>query len=473
MADRHEGVLQERPRAVVGVGVAGRDAAQPGILGQLRQLARQTPRAARAGVLDLDVDVARPQVARQRPGRLEGLPAAAGRHQPRHQAVAGAAGQAHQPLGVGRERRPVEGGEGAAVRRRAGVAWARVIRHSGVAGGVGRQQGQVGAVAEGELGARDRADAGRPRRVGECQRAAEPVVVGEGQPSGRARPRAGHLLGRRGAVEEAEGRVGVELDVGDRPHRTHVRTWEWAQGAGVTAVPTGALVASVTEKGGTVTNTEVMRRFYDEVNAGNLGIIDELIHDDLIEHDPIAPTPDKEGVRQFFAMSLAAFPDMRIQVLRTIAEGDLVPPTASSRARTRASSWASRPPAVASACRWSTSSASAAGAAEHWGVTDTGVMMQQLGVVPPPGGAPRRVRPVDDGPYYLDDLRVGQRFTTGEYELDADDAVAFASQWDPQPFHTDAEAAPGTFFGELVASGWYTAAITMRLLVQASRSPAG
>ncbi|HEX2508182.1 MAG TPA: MaoC family dehydratase [Miltoncostaeaceae bacterium] len=73
---------------------------------------------------------------------------------------------------------------------------------------------------------------------------------------------------------------------------------------------------------------------------------------------------------------------------------------------------------------------------------------------------------MDDGPYYLDDLRVGQRFTTGEYELDADDAVAFASQWDPQPFHTDAEAAPGTFFGELVASGWYTAAITMRLLVQ-------
>ena len=73
-----------------------------------------------------------------------------------------------------------------------------------------------------------------------------------------------------------------------------------------------------------MTNTEVMLRFYDEVNAGNLGIIDELIHDDLIEHDPIAPTPDKEGVRQFFAMATAAFPDMRIRVLRTVAEGDLV-----------------------------------------------------------------------------------------------------------------------------------------------------
>ncbi|HSI30761.1 MAG TPA: MaoC/PaaZ C-terminal domain-containing protein [Miltoncostaeaceae bacterium] len=73
---------------------------------------------------------------------------------------------------------------------------------------------------------------------------------------------------------------------------------------------------------------------------------------------------------------------------------------------------------------------------------------------------------MDDGLLYLDDLRVGQRFTTGEYELDAEGAVAFASQWDPQPFHTDAEAAAGSLFGELVASGWHTAAITMRLAVQ-------
>jgi predicted SnoaL-like aldol condensation-catalyzing enzyme len=112
-----------------------------------------------------------------------------------------------------------------------------------------------------------------------------------------------------------------------------------------------------------MTNTEVMLRFYDEVNAGNLGIIDELIHDDLIEHDPIAPTPDKDGVRQFFAMATAAFPDMRIKVLRTVAEGDLVmAPTASSRAPTTATSWASRRPGGGSASRWSTSCASATGA---------------------------------------------------------------------------------------------------------------
>jgi acyl dehydratase len=73
---------------------------------------------------------------------------------------------------------------------------------------------------------------------------------------------------------------------------------------------------------------------------------------------------------------------------------------------------------------------------------------------------------VDDGPYYLDDLRVGQRFTTGEFELSPELAIAFARDWDPQPFHTDPAAAADTFFGELVASGWHTAAITMRLLVE-------
>lgn len=72
---------------------------------------------------------------------------------------------------------------------------------------------------------------------------------------------------------------------------------------------------------------------------------------------------------------------------------------------------------------------------------------------------------VDDDPLYLDDLRPGQRFVTGEYELDAEGITAFAREWDPQPFHTDEAAAGDTFFGGLVASGWHTAAITMRLLV--------
>ncbi len=66
---------------------------------------------------------------------------------------------------------------------------------------------------------------------------------------------------------------------------------------------------------------------------------------------------------------------------------------------------------------------------------------------------------------YLDDLKVGDRFTSGEHALDAEQIKSFARQFDPQPFHTDEEAARSTFFQGLAASGWHTAAITMRLLV--------
>ena len=67
---------------------------------------------------------------------------------------------------------------------------------------------------------------------------------------------------------------------------------------------------------------------------------------------------------------------------------------------------------------------------------------------------------------YLEDLRVGQRFTSGEHALDAAQIKAFAARFDPQPFHLDEEAARGSLFAGLAASGWHTAAITMRLLVE-------
>ena len=67
---------------------------------------------------------------------------------------------------------------------------------------------------------------------------------------------------------------------------------------------------------------------------------------------------------------------------------------------------------------------------------------------------------------YLDDVAVGDRFVSGTYALDASQIIAFAEQYDPQPFHTDAEAAKHTFFGGLAASGWHTVAISMRLIVQ-------
>jgi acyl dehydratase len=66
---------------------------------------------------------------------------------------------------------------------------------------------------------------------------------------------------------------------------------------------------------------------------------------------------------------------------------------------------------------------------------------------------------------YLDDLTVGQRFSSGTHALDEGQVTAFASQFDPQPFHLDADAAKDLFFGGLVVSGWHTAAITMRLMV--------
>lgn len=66
---------------------------------------------------------------------------------------------------------------------------------------------------------------------------------------------------------------------------------------------------------------------------------------------------------------------------------------------------------------------------------------------------------------YLGDLQVGDRFSSAEHLLDEAQIKAFALQFDPQPFHMDHEAAKDTLFGGLAASGWHTAAITMRLLV--------
>jgi len=70
---------------------------------------------------------------------------------------------------------------------------------------------------------------------------------------------------------------------------------------------------------------------------------------------------------------------------------------------------------------------------------------------------------------YLEDVFVGQRFVTGTHTLTAEAIKAFARDYDPQPFHTDEETAKDTFFGGLAASGWHTAAITMRL--QADSGP--
>jgi acyl dehydratase len=66
---------------------------------------------------------------------------------------------------------------------------------------------------------------------------------------------------------------------------------------------------------------------------------------------------------------------------------------------------------------------------------------------------------------YLEDLYVGQRFTSGTYRMDEERIKAFAAEFDPQPFHLDQAAAQANVFGGLSASGWHTAAVAMRLMV--------
>ena len=66
---------------------------------------------------------------------------------------------------------------------------------------------------------------------------------------------------------------------------------------------------------------------------------------------------------------------------------------------------------------------------------------------------------------YLDDLHVGQRFTSGSYDMDENRIKAFAAEFDPQPFHLDEAVAKTSVFSGLSASGWHTAAVAMRLLV--------
>jgi acyl dehydratase len=67
---------------------------------------------------------------------------------------------------------------------------------------------------------------------------------------------------------------------------------------------------------------------------------------------------------------------------------------------------------------------------------------------------------------WLEDLSVGQQFLSGTHTLTADEIKEFAGRYDPQPFHMDEAAARATMFGGLAASGWHTAAITMKLSVQ-------
>lgn len=68
-----------------------------------------------------------------------------------------------------------------------------------------------------------------------------------------------------------------------------------------------------------------------------------------------------------------------------------------------------------------------------------------------------------DGLLHFEDFKAGEVFEVGEKKLSKEEIVGFAREYDPQPFHTDEEAAKDSPFGGLIASGWHTAAVFMRL----------
>ena len=74
---------------------------------------------------------------------------------------------------------------------------------------------------------------------------------------------------------------------------------------------------------------------------------------------------------------------------------------------------------------------------------------------------------------YFEDFEIGQRFGSGTTAVTADGIKAFAREFDPQPFHLDPVRARDSLFGGLVASGWHTMAMTMRLIVESEMNLAG
>ena len=74
---------------------------------------------------------------------------------------------------------------------------------------------------------------------------------------------------------------------------------------------------------------------------------------------------------------------------------------------------------------------------------------------------------------YLEDYTVGSTAEIGSLTVSQDEIIAFGQRYDPQPFHVDPEVAKAWPYGGLIASGWHTAALTMRLIVGSEFRPAG
>ena len=128
-------------------------------------------------------------------------------------------------------------------------------------------------------------------------------------------------------------------------------------------------------------NKAITRRFYEGLNAGDLSVIDEFISDDLVEHDEFPGLePNKAGVRRFFEWLQAAFPDGKLEVEDMIAEDDKVfvrsrmTGTLQGEFMGMSATGRAIDVGVGDYMRFKKGMV-----VEHWGVTDTGAMMQQLG----------------------------------------------------------------------------------------------
>ena len=133
----------------------------------------------------------------------------------------------------------------------------------------------------------------------------------------------------------------------------------------------------------------VVHRFYEEVSAGNLDIVDEVLADDFIEHEEFPGIePNKAGVKQFFSLFRSSFPDLRMDAHEMVLEGDLIS-IRCTMSGTHEGEFMGLPPTHKhfevegiDMVRFRDGLFT-----EHWGVFDSLAMMQQLGAIPEPARA--------------------------------------------------------------------------------------
>jgi steroid delta-isomerase-like uncharacterized protein len=135
-------------------------------------------------------------------------------------------------------------------------------------------------------------------------------------------------------------------------------------------------------------NKEILGQLYEAINGGNLDHVDEIVGDDFVEHEefPGFP-PTREGVKQLFAAAREAFADFRMDAQQYVEEGDLVVAWVQMTGTQRGEFMGI--PASGNAIELSLADmvrVRDGKIVEHWGVSDTLLMMQQLGAIPAPPG---------------------------------------------------------------------------------------